>query len=86
MRVTTGMIFDSGLASMQKQHSRLLDTMEQVSTGRRILRPSDDPVAAARALEVSQSQSVNTLYAANQGYASDALKLVTASSTRRPAS
>lgn len=76
MRVTTGMIFDSGLASMQKQHSRLLDTMEQVSTGRRILRPSDDPVAAARALEVSQSQSVNTLYAANQGYASDALKLV----------
>ena len=76
MRVTTGMIYDSGLASIQKQNSRLLDTQEQVATGRRILRPSDDPVASARALEVSQSQSVNTLYAANQGYASDALKLV----------
>ena len=76
MRVTTGMIYDNGLASMQKQNSRLLDTMEQVSTDRRVLRPSDDPVAAARALEVSQSQNVNKLYAANQGYASDALKLV----------
>jgi hypothetical protein len=76
MRVTTGMIFDSGLASIQKQNSRLLDTQEQVATGRRILRPSDDPVASARALEVSQSKSVNSLYAANQGYANDALKLV----------
>lgn len=76
MRVTTGMIFDSGLAAIQKQNSRLLDTMEQADTGRRILRPSDDPVASARALEVSQSKSVNSLYAANQGYATDALKLV----------
>ena len=76
MRVTTGMIYDSGLASIQKQNSRLLDTQEQVATGRRILRPSDDPVASARALEVSQSKSVNSLYAANQGYANDALKLV----------
>lgn len=76
MRVTTGMIYDTGLASMQKQNNRLLDTMEQAATGRRILRPSDDPVASARALEVSQSKGVNSLYAASQGYANDALKLV----------
>lgn len=76
MRVTTGMIYDTGLASIQKQNSRVLDSMEQAATGRRILRPSDDPVASARALEVSQSKSVNSLYAANQGYANDALKLV----------
>ncbi|MDD3328561.1 MAG: flagellar hook-associated protein FlgL [Zoogloea sp.] len=76
MRVTTGMIYETGLASMQKQNNRLLDTMEQAATGRRVLRPSDDPVASARALEVSQSKSVNSLYAANQGYANDTLKLV----------
>lgn len=76
MRVTTGMIYDNGVSQIQKQNARLLDTQQQVATGRRILRPSDDPVASARALEVSQSQSVNKLYAANQGYASDALKLV----------
>lgn len=76
MRVTTGMIFDSGLSQIQRQNSQLLDTQQQVATGRRILKPSDDPVASARALEVSQSKSVNALYAANQGYASDALRVV----------
>ena len=76
MRVTTGMIYDSGLASIQKQNSQLLNTQQQVATGRRILTPSDDPVASARALEVSQSKSVNALYISNQGYANDALKLV----------
>ena len=36
MRVTTGMIYDTGLASIQKQNSRVLDSMEQAATGRRI--------------------------------------------------
>ncbi|TXH36538.1 MAG: flagellar hook-associated protein 3 [Burkholderiaceae bacterium] len=76
MRVTTGMIYDAGVSQIQSQNARLLDTQQQVATGRRILRPSDDPVASARALEVSQSKSVNSLYTANQGYANDALKLV----------
>ena len=84
MRVTTGMIYDSGLASIQKQNSQLLNTQQQVATGRRILTPSDDPVASARALEVSQSKSVNALYISNQGYANDALKLVAASSVPPP--
>ena len=75
MRVTTGMIFNSGVASMQKQNTRLLDTQQQVAASQRVLRPSDDPVASARALEVTQSQGVNALYATNQGYANDALKL-----------
>lgn len=59
MRISTGMIYDSGLRSMQKTTSGLLKTQQQVAAGRRILSPSDDPVAAARALEVSQSQSIN---------------------------
>lgn len=76
MRVTTGMIFDSGVSSIQKQNARLLDTQQQAASARRVLRPSDDPVASARALEVSQSKGVNALYTANQGYATDALRLV----------
>ena len=76
MRVTTGMIFDSGVNQIQQQNSQLLKTQQQVASGRRVLTPSDDPVASARALEVSQSKSVNALYTSNQGYASDALRLV----------
>jgi flagellar hook-associated protein 3 FlgL len=36
---------------------------EQISTGRRISSPSDDPVAAARALEISSAQGSNKKYA-----------------------
>jgi len=59
MRVSTGMIYDSGLASMQNRMSSLLRVQQQLSTGRRLLAPSDDPVAAARALEVTQSIAAN---------------------------
>lgn len=76
MRVTTSMIFDNGVAQIQARNSQLLKSQKEVATGRRVLVPSDDPVASARALEVSQSKSVNALYTSNQGYASDALKLV----------
>lgn len=59
MRISTGMIYDSGLASIQNRTSSLLRTQQQVASGRRLLNPSDDPVAAARALEVTQAQAVN---------------------------
>lgn len=59
MRISTGMIYDSGLASMQSRTGSLLRVQQQLSTGRRILAPSDDPVAAARALEVTQTQAAN---------------------------
>lgn len=75
LRVTTGMIYDQGVGSIQRQTAQLLQTQQQVSTGRRILVPSDDPVASARALEITQSQSVNDQFQISQGAASDALGL-----------
>jgi flagellar hook-associated protein 3 FlgL len=75
LRVTTGMIYDQGVGSIQRQTAQLLHTQQQVSTGRRILTPADDPVASARALEVSQSKSVNDQFQINQGGAKDALGL-----------
>lgn len=75
MRVSSGMIFDAGLASIQKQTSSLLHTQQQVASGRRILTPSDDPVAAARALEVEASRSTNAQYLDNQKVAGESLGL-----------
>ena len=40
-----------------------------------MLKPSDDPVRAARSLELQQSQSVNQQFLANIGYAKDQLAL-----------
>ncbi|NMG32147.1 flagellar hook-associated protein FlgL [Aromatoleum evansii] len=73
MRISTGMIFDAGRNSMMRQSADLLHTQQQLASGRRILSPSDDPIGASRALEVTQSQNVNTQFQTNQGYAKDAL-------------
>lgn len=76
MRISTSMIYDQGVIALQKQSAALLYTGQQIATGRKILTPSDDPVGSARALDVSQSKSVNQQFITNQGYAEDALKLV----------
>lgn len=75
MRISTSTIYDSGVATMQQQTQRLQQTQQQLSTGLRILTPADDPVAAAQALQVSQSQAINTQYGTNNGTASDSLTL-----------
>ena len=76
MRVSTNMIYDQGVNAMQRQSAAMLHTGLQISTGRKILTPADDPVASARALDLTQSRSVNAQFTVNQGYAEDALKLV----------
>lgn len=73
MRISTSMIFDAGRNAIQRQSSEMLHTQQQIASGRRILTPSDDPIAAARALEVTQSQRANEQFQTNIGYAKDAL-------------
>lgn len=76
MRVSTSMIYDKGIAAIQRQTAELLHTQQQVSSGRRILTPADDPIAAARALEIDQSKAINAQFRINQGYAEDNLRLM----------
>jgi len=75
MRVSSSTIFDNNVSLLGQQQTRLLQTQQQISSGRRILTASDDPVAAARALEVSQSDAMNTQYAANRNAARHTLSL-----------
>lgn len=75
MRISTNTIYESGIATMQQQTSQLMHTQQQLSSGLRILSPADDPVAAAQALQVSQSQSVNAQYGTNIGTANTSLTL-----------
>lgn len=75
MRVSTNMIFAAGAGSMNKQSADLLHIQQQIASGRRILKPSDDPVAAARALEVTQSRDILAQFTTNQNNATSALAL-----------
>lgn len=76
MRISTQTIFETGSARLGELQSGLVKTQQQVASGRRMLSPSDDPVAAARALEVTQSQSLNTQYGLNRQHAKGALASV----------
>lgn len=79
MRISTSTLFESSVTTLNQQQSRLLQTQQQISTGRRILVASDDPVASAIALDVSQSDLMNTQYAANRGAARDTLSMAESS-------
>jgi flagellar hook-associated protein 3 FlgL len=73
MRVSTSQLYEQGISTLNKQTSQYMKLQNQLATGRRVLTPSDDPVASARALEVTQSKNLNTQYTQNQGAATDAL-------------
>lgn len=76
MRVSTQMLFENGAARLGELQSGLMRTQSQIASGRRMLSPSDDPVAAARALELTQSQSINTQHGVNRQHAKSALGLL----------
>lgn len=75
MRISTSMIFDQGVRAMNSQTATALHTQQQISANTRILKPSDDPVAAARVLEVTQSRDVTAQFTKNQANANSALGL-----------
>lgn len=66
MRVSTSQIFDTGTLGIQNNQSGLYRLQNQLSTGRRVLTPADDPVASAQALIVTQAQAVNKQFIENQ--------------------
>jgi flagellar hook-associated protein 3 FlgL len=75
MRVSTSMVFDAGVRSINNQTGKLLQLQQQVAAGRRIVTPSDDPVAAARALELTQSSDVVKQFQRNRDNAQNSLSL-----------
>lgn len=76
MRISTSQMYDSSALSMSRTQSELYKLQNQLSSGRRILTPADDPVATAQALQLTQSREVNAQYIENQGAATSQLGLV----------
>lgn len=65
MRVSTNSIYESGLAGILRVQQEQVRLQQQVSTGQRLLSPSDDPIAAAAVLDFSQSRAQQSQYANN---------------------
>ena len=73
MRISTNTIYEFGVANLQQQTAKLTQVQQQLGSNRRLLTPADDPSAAARVLEISQSQAITQQYSANIGAAGDSL-------------
>lgn len=75
MRISTSWIFQQGVNAMLDTQTRLANTQNQLSTGERILKPSDDPAAATRVLELDQLIDTTQQYQRNANFAETRLKL-----------
>lgn len=76
MRISTATIFETGTNQLGTLQNNIARTQMQLSTNRRMLTAADDPIASARALEVTQSQSINTQFATNRQNARNSLSQV----------
>lgn len=75
MRVSTTYLAQRGLNSLLEQQGRLSNIQEQISSNKRILRPSDDPSGTAQILRLNEAISVTEQYQRNVNNASNRLTL-----------
>jgi len=76
MRVSTSQIFDSGFKGISRNQYDLFKLQNQLSTGRKVLTPEDDPIASAQALVLTQSKEVSAQFLRNQEDAKGKLGVV----------
>lgn len=65
MRIGTLQLFRQGVNSILEQQSNLFRTQQQLSTGKRIVNPSDDPTGSAQLVGLSESAKITTQYQDN---------------------
>ena len=76
MRISTQMIYQQSNSDLTNMQGDILKLNKQISAGQTVLVPSDDPVSSARALDMTQTQAVNTQYGVNRNNANSALATV----------
>jgi len=65
MRISTLQMFRQGVNSILDQQTKLIKTQNQLSTGKRINSPSDDPTGAAKLVGLSESTKLTAQYQDN---------------------
>lgn len=75
MRISTAQLYRQGVESFGVQQSKLAKLQQQISTGVKINRPSDDPAASSRLLELQEAVSIQEQYQVNISTADTRLKI-----------
>lgn len=75
MRISNDTMRSAFLAALETAQRRVIETQEKVSSGKRVNKPSDDPVAAARIAHLDASLSRLDQYTQNSAFARNQLGL-----------
>lgn len=82
MRISTIQAFNNSVNGISRNYADLNRTFEQISTGKRILTPADDPVGSVRLLRLDQEQGLNEQYKTGMTEAKNSLSQEEPSSVR----
>ncbi|EOC3059023.1 flagellar hook-associated protein FlgL [Cronobacter dublinensis] len=75
MRISTQMMYQQNMRGITDSQATWLKYGEQMSTGKRVNRPSDDPISAAQAVVLSQAQAQNDQYTQARTFATQKVSL-----------
>lgn len=75
MRISTSQMFQQRVTSMLEQQVKIARTELQLSSGKRLITPADDPSASLRDLQLTERIGQNTQYLDNLGRAQSRLEL-----------
>jgi flagellar hook-associated protein 3 FlgL len=74
MRITTNLIYNQNLRSIDTNQGNLVDIQQQLASGKKLLRPSDDPVGAAQVIRLTEQLDKLTQYQRNSDLATNSLE------------
>lgn len=74
MRISTNTIFQNGTNRLMDLQNDMSTLNDQISSGKRVRSPADDPVAAARILELTHAQNMNDAYTSTRKVARTSLE------------
>lgn len=73
MRISTNTLYQTAISKISNIQTEQSKLQQQIASEKRVLTPSDDPIAASRALSISSSQSQNAQFAKNRQIANTSL-------------
>lgn len=74
MRISTNQIFDLNIRSVLENQRGLSDTQQQLASGKRINKPSDDPIGAAQVVRLTEELDKLTQYQRNNDLLASSLE------------
>ncbi len=74
LRITTNILVDQSIRDINNNLRRLQELQKQISTGKALLKPSDDPIGVSRAMRLTKDIDNSSIYQSNITYGMNRLK------------